>query len=120
RYRMELHKSGTVVNNVNRIGLSRQVTRKLAALRVTNKEEIESTLLERRIREFKSPLPELSELSSSEGISKAYNLLKGLKTEKRNEETRQTFEKRIWKEATQILGLPEEADERGKEGRLPV
>ncbi len=119
RYRVELFKRGALVVNVNRMGLSSHVSRNLTSLKVTSKEEIESTLLERRIRDFKTQVPELTELSSGKGISKASDLLKALKTEKRSEETKQTFEKRIWKEAVQILGVPEE-DEQTREGWLPA
>lgn len=95
KFRREIQSRGALVVNVNHASLSSQEMRKLARLGTTNREEIESKILSQRMDSNPHP----SNLNSS----KAKTLLKALKSEKRDEETKQTFEKRIIDEASRIL-----------------
>jgi exonuclease SbcD len=105
RYRTVLLKRGAVVVNINRFGVITKESRKVILLKTKDKNEIESKLFSQHISSFKPQSQELIFLSSSEGISKASTLLQVLKIEKKEEETKQTFEKRVLKEASQGLGI---------------
>lgn len=105
RYRAALLKRGALVVNINRMGVLTKESKRLGLLGTTNKEEIESKLLQEHISNFKPQMKELAFLSSTEGVGKASKLLRALKTEKKEEESRPTFEKRVFKEASQALGV---------------
>ncbi|MGI0085960.1 MAG: metallophosphoesterase family protein, partial [Nitrososphaerales archaeon] len=105
RYRVALLKRGALVVNINRMGVLTRESKRLALLGTTNKEEIEAKLLQEYISNFKPQTKELEFLSSTEGVAKSSKLLRALKTEKKEEETKQTFEKRVLKEASLALGV---------------
>ena len=105
RYRTALLKRGALVVNINRMGLLTKESKRLALLGTMSKEEIESKLLQEHISSFKPQTKELAPLSFMEGVAKASKLLQALKTEKKEEETKQSFEKRVLKEASQALGV---------------
>jgi len=108
--RQQLLSRGALVVNVNRTALASQELRKLAKLGATNREEIESKLLHERIFNFKPVGPELASFASTEGVAKASALLRALKSEKREEETRQGFERRVLRDTSRILGLGDEVE----------
>ncbi len=108
RYRTTLFERGATVVNINRIALTTAEARKLALLGAASREEIESKLLEQHIG---SALAPLAVVSGSEGVLRGTRLLRALKIERRENETRQTFEKRVWKEVTQILSIEEEENQ---------
>jgi DNA repair exonuclease SbcCD nuclease subunit len=103
-YRTLLLDRGAIVASINRMGLSTKETRKLEMIGKGTKEEIESKLLSEHVSTFKSENPDLLFLSSTSGVAKAARLLGALKTERREEENRSTFEKRVISEASGILG----------------
>jgi DNA repair protein SbcD/Mre11 len=111
RYRTALFDRGASVVNINRIALSTVEAKRLALLGAASREEIESKLLEQHIGGGKAPSPGLA---SSEGVLRGTRLLRALKIERREDETRQTFDKRIWKEASQILAIEDGEDETQK------
>jgi DNA repair protein SbcD/Mre11 len=104
-YRASLIERGASVVNMNRIGLSTAEAKKLAVLGAATREEIESKLLEQHIAAAKAPS---ANLASSEGVSRGGKLLRALKIERKEDETKQTFDKRVWKEASQILEVQDE------------
>jgi exonuclease SbcD len=105
-YRTILLDRGALVVSLNRMGLSTKESRRLELIGKGTREEIESKLLSEHISKFKSPSQDLAFLSSSGGIAKASRLLNALKTEKKEEETKTSFDKRITKEASEILEFP--------------
>ncbi len=107
-FRRKIQSRGAIVVNVNRAGLSSQELRKLARLGTTSREEIETKLLTERLGNSDSAL----------SAPKAKSLLKALKSEKREEETKQSFERRILGEASQILDFPLASEDR-KTGTVP-
>lgn len=114
-FRSALFERGASVVNINRIALSTAEAKRLALLGAASREEIESKLLEQHIAAAKTPLPELG---SSEGVLKGSRLLRALKIERREDETRQTFEKRVWKEASQILAIEDDEEPTPKAAKL--
>jgi exonuclease SbcD len=107
-YRGILFDRGALVVNMNRMALSTAEAKRLAVLGAATREEIESKLLEQHIGSSKTPL---TTLMSSDGVLRATRLLRALKIERREDETRQTFEKRVWKEAAQILAFDYEEEQ---------
>ncbi|MDG6906748.1 MAG: DNA repair exonuclease [Nitrososphaerota archaeon] len=107
QYRQKLIERGAAVVNINRLNLLSQETKRLANLGAQSKEEIESKLFKEHLKEYKPQSRELEHLSSDSGIRIASNLLKALKTEKKEEETRQDFENRVWRDASAVMRLPE-------------
>jgi exonuclease SbcD len=100
---------GASVASINRMSLATKESRRLEVIGKGTKEEIEANVLAEHISSYKAPSPELKFLSaSSNGLTKASRLLNALKTEKREEETKPTFERRIAKEASEILEFPVE------------
>jgi DNA repair protein SbcD/Mre11 len=108
RYRTMLFERGATVVNINRIALTTAEARKLALLGAASREEIELKLLEQHIGSALAP-PAL--VTGSEGVLRGTRLLRALKIERGENETRQTFEKRVWKEATQILSIEDEENQ---------
>jgi DNA repair protein SbcD/Mre11 len=111
RYRAVLYERGASVVNFNRMALTTAEARKLALMGAASREEIEAKLLEQHIGGFKTTLPDLE---SKEGFAKGAQLLRALKVERGENETRQTFEKRVWKEASQILRIEDESEPQAK------
>lgn len=107
-YRTSLLERGASVVSLNRMGLSTKESKRLELIGRGTKEEIESKILTEHIAAFKSSLSELSFLSASNGVIRASRLLAALKTEKKEEETKSSFEKRVVKEASGILEFPVE------------
>ncbi|HKW05891.1 MAG TPA: hypothetical protein VJN71_11370, partial [Nitrososphaerales archaeon] len=105
RYRVLLLKRGALVVNINRSGVFAKESKKAILLGASSKEEIESRLLSEHISTFKPESKELEFLSSSDGIQKASKLLFALKTEKKEEESKQSYETRVLKETSHALGL---------------
>lgn len=105
RYRVLLLKRGALVVNINRSGVFAKESKKALLLGASSKEEIESRLLSEHISTFKPESKELEFLSSSIGIQKASKLLFALKTEKKEEETKQSYETRVLKETSHALGI---------------
>lgn len=108
QYRQKLIEKGALVVNINRLNLLSQESKRLQNLGATSKEEIESKLFKEHLKEYKPPVAELAHLSSESGHKVATSLLKSLKTEKKEEETKQDFENRVWKDASAVLRLPEQ------------
>ncbi len=106
-YRAALLDRGAWVVSLNRMGLSSKETRHIEMIGKGSKEEIESKLISEHVSNFKAPSQELSFLET-QGLQKATKLLAVLKTEKKEEETRSTFEKRVTREASRILDFPHE------------
>ena len=104
-YKTLLLERGASVVTINKMGLLTKEAKRIELLGASTKEEIESKLLSEHISRFKPPSKDLDPLSSLEGVRKATKLLGALKTEKREEETKPTFEKRVWKEGSEILDL---------------
>lgn len=105
-YRTSLLERGASVVSLNRMGLSTRESKRLELIGRGTKEEIESKLLAEHIASFKSSLSELSFLSAPNGVIRASRLLTALKTEKKEEETKSSIEKRVIKEASEILEFP--------------
>jgi exonuclease SbcD len=105
-YRTTLLNRGALVASLNRMGLATKESKHLELFGKGTKEEIESKLLSEHISSFKSIQPELAHLSGSSGTVRASRLLDSLKTEKREEETKSSFAKRVTREASQILDFP--------------
>ncbi len=110
RYRATLLKRGALVVNINRIGVVTKESKRVALLGTTDKGVIESKLIQEHVLSYKPQSKELAFLSSNEGVLKAFALLHALKIEKKEEETKQSFEKRVLKEASQKLGVELEED----------
>ncbi len=110
KYRTALLKRGAMVVNINRIGVVTRETKRAALLGTKDKAEIESKLLSEHISSFVPQSKELGFLSSGEGVSMASFLLRALKIEKKEEETKLSFEKRVLKEAFQGLSIELEED----------
>jgi DNA repair protein SbcD/Mre11 len=105
-YRTMLFDRGALVVNINRIALTTVDAKRLAVLGAATREEIESKLMEQHVGSSKATSPALT---STQGISRGTRLLRALMIEKREDETKQTFEKRVWKEASQILELEQDS-----------
>ena len=96
--------------NINRLNLLSQESKRLSNLGAQTKEEIESKLFKEHLKAYKPQSPELTHLSSDSGVKVASSLLKTLKTEKKEEETKQDFESRVWKDASAVMKLPDQED----------
>jgi exonuclease SbcD len=106
-YRALLLERGASVASINRMGLSTREAKRLEMIGKGSKEEIESNLLAEHISSFKAKSQALEFLSMQrEGLARASRLLSALKTEKKEEETKPTFEKRVINEASEILNFP--------------
>jgi DNA repair protein SbcD/Mre11 len=102
-YRASLLNRGATVVSLNRMGLATKELKRFELIERGTREEIESKLLTKHISSFKAPSAELSILSGSTGTIRASRLLNSLKTEKKDAETKSTFEKRVTREASEIL-----------------
>ncbi len=104
-YRTLLLERGAAVASINRMALTTRESKRLEMIGKGSREEIESKLLAEHISSFKPKSVE-SLSAQREGLNKASRLLGALKTEKKEEETKQTFEKRVVNEASAILDFP--------------